>query len=791
MKLSISWLQTWLDKTIENDKLADKLTMSGLEVESIDKVADDFSKVVVGRALEIEQHPNADKLRVCQIDVGEAEALTIVCGAKNIKQNMKVAVALVGARLANNFKISKSKLRGVVSYGMICSSSELGISEESEGIMELPSDAPIGQDLREYLSLDDSIIDLAITPNRGDCLSTLGIATEIQAISEVKAKLLEVSPCAAKIDASLNVNLDIPESCPRYAGRVIKNIDANTKTPLWLQQRLERSGTRSINVIVDIMNYVMFELGQPMHAFDLAKISGSITVRNSKKSESLELLDGQTVELSADTMIIADDKNPLAIAGVMGGLDSGVTLPTKDIFLESAFFNPKAVAASVRNYNIISESSYRFERGVDPKLQVKAIERATKLIVEIAGGEPGPVIDVKDESFLPSTATIDLRFARVKKLLGLEIDPDEITKILTKLGFTCKATKEGLKVDVPPRRSDISMEADLIEEIIRVYGYDNLPTKLCYSSLDIVNYEDKLDLKALKNIFCNLGYQEVITYSFIDKKLQQLFDPTNEPKALINPITSEMSVMRTNLWPGLVTTYLYNQNRQNSRVRIFELGKRFIQSKNELLQEDVVSGLISGPLHPLQWSVSDSAADFFDLKGDIEKFLGLTHSLLEFDFKEVSHPALHPGQAAEIFRNGTSIGIFGALHPELNQSLGIKDNLFLFEIETTSLMDISTQDYKEVSKFPEIKRDLAILVDQTVPSQAIQDTISRVGGKLVKEVTIFDIYQGEGIRKDQKSVALALTLQDYSRTLVDQEIADLIDNVLLELKNGFGAELRG
>jgi len=735
MKLSISWLQTWLDKTIENDKLADKLTMSGLEVESIDKVADDFSKVVVGRALEIEQHPNADKLRVCQIDVGEAEALTIVCGAKNIKQNMKVAVALVGARLANNFKISKSKLRGVVSYGMICSSSELGISEESEGIMELPSDAPIGQDLREYLSLDDSIIDLAITPNRGDCLSTLGIATEIQAISEVKAKLLEVSPCAAKIDASLNV--------------------------------------------------------KPMHAFDLAKISGSITVRNSKKSESLELLDGQTVELSADTMIIADDKNPLAIAGVMGGLDSGVTLPTKDIFLESAFFNPKAVAASVRNYNIISESSYRFERGVDPKLQVKAIERATKLIVEIAGGEPGPVIDVKDESFLPSTATIDLRFARVKKLLGLEIDPDEITKILTKLGFTCKATKEGLKVDVPPRRSDISMEADLIEEIIRVYGYDNLPTKLCYSSLDIVNYEDKLDLKALKNIFCNLGYQEVITYSFIDKKLQQLFDPTNEPKALINPITSEMSVMRTNLWPGLVTTYLYNQNRQNSRVRIFELGKRFIQSKNELLQEDVVSGLISGPLHPLQWSVSDSAADFFDLKGDIEKFLGLTHSLLEFDFKEVSHPALHPGQAAEIFRNGTSIGIFGALHPELNQSLGIKDNLFLFEIETTSLMDISTQDYKEVSKFPEIKRDLAILVDQTVPSQAIQDTISRVGGKLVKEVTIFDIYQGEGIRKDQKSVALALTLQDYSRTLVDQEIADLIDNVLLELKNGFGAELRG
>lgn len=792
MKVSEIWLREWVNPALTREELCAQLTMAGLEVDELAPVAEEFTGVVVGKILSIEKHPEADRLNICSVDVGGGNPLTIVCGAKNVKVGMKVPAALEGAVLANKVKIILSQIRGVTSQGMLCSAKELGLSEQSEGLLQLPNNAVLGENIWEYLKLTDYVIDVAITPNRGDCLSLLGLAKEIAALNECALHIPNISPIKPSIDDTLKVTVQKSTECPRYVGRIIRDVKADTTTPMWMQERLRRSGLRSISPVVDVMNYVMLELGQPMHAFDLKQISDEIVVRMAKDNEELALLDGQTVKLSNDTLVIADKSKPLAIAGVMGGLDSGVTLLTQDIFLESAYFQPTIIGKTGRSYGLGSDSSYRFERGIDPTIQVLAIERATELLLEIVGGKPGPVIEVTNQEYLPQPAKINLRKERVAKILGLVISDRDIEKIMQRLGFSSDKIAEGWEVTVPARRSDITIEVDLIEEIARLYGYDKLPLLQAASSLTInPRPETQINLAAVRHVLCDLGYNEVVTYSFIDKKLQSLFDPELKPVELVNPISADMAVMRTNLWPGLVNTLIYNQNRQQSRVRLFEVGLRFIPEGSALLQQRMLSGLISGSAFPEQWGIPNREIDFFDLKGDLLNVFKLTLSPEEFTFKPCAHPALHPGQSAEIYRSGKLFGLIGVLHPSIKQSLDIQSKVIVFELALDQLDVARLPHFTEISKFPEIRRDIAILVDQAVPAAVIQDTISEVAGELLKDLNIFDIYQGKGIAQDRKSVALALTLQHASRTLRDEEVAELLERIIDALKDRFAAELRG
>lgn len=795
MKVSELWLREWVNPNLTPEQLSTRLTMSGFEVEEVTPAAEEFNKVVVGKILKLLKHPEADRLHICQVDIGSSEPLTIVCGAKNVKKDMKVPVALDGGFLPNNKKIGINEIRGILSYGMLCSAIELGLSEQGEGLLQLPNNAPIGANVWEYLKLNDFVFDIAITPNRGDCLSIMGMAKEISA--ETQSQLHTPNFCEVKpqIDDTLPINVSNPQACPAYVGRIIHNIQADVVTPMWLQERLRRTGIRCISPVVDVMNYVMIELGQPMHAFDLQKISTEIIVRMAKEGEEITLLDGQTKKLTPDTLVIADKIRPLAIAGVMGGLDSSVTLLTQAIFLESAFFSTSAISKMVRQYNLNSESSYRFERGIDPTLQRIAIERATELLLEIVGGTPGPVIEVLDSATLPKPSTITLRKQQIKKILGLTIPDTEIEKILHNLGFTYHAHEASWQVTVPPRRSDITLEIDLIEELIRLYGYDKLPIHSSVTNLALHPLpENRLSLTTLRRLFCDLGFNEVITYTFIDKKIQALFDPDVQPIELTNPITNDMSVMRTNLWPGLVNTLLYNLNRQQNRARLFEVGLRFISnqaSTGSLLQEKVISGLITGDTLPDQWGSARRDSDFFDLKGALEMVLKLTLSPDEFIFKPSIHPALHPGQTAEIYRKGKWVGILGCLHPSIIQELDIQNKVFVFELALDQLEMAKVPKATEISKFPEIRRDLAILVDRAVPAQRIQDTIKEVTGELLQDINIFDVYHGKGIDTNCKSIALSMVLQHTSRTLRDEEVADLLERVIVALKDRFAAELRG
>ncbi|MEO8402264.1 MAG: phenylalanine--tRNA ligase subunit beta [Gammaproteobacteria bacterium] len=792
MKISEHWLREWVNPAVTSDELCERLTMAGLEIEEVAPVAEKFSGVVVGKVLHVEKHPEADRLHVCTVDTNGAEPLTIVCGAKNVQAGIKVAAALEGAVLANNLKITASKLRGVLSHGMLCSAQELGLTTEGEGLIVLPADAPVGENVWEYLNLADHVIDISITPNRGDCLSVLGVATDIAALMQTEIHNLPISKIETTISDTLPVTISEQIECPHYVGRIIRNVTADAITPVWLQERLRRSGTRSISPIVDVMNYVMLELGQPMHAFDLEKISGGIEVRMAKTSEQLELLDGQTITFAPKTLVIADQQKPLAIAGVMGGLDSGVTLLTKNIFLESAFFQPTSIARTSRHYKLGSDSSYRFERGVDPALQMRAIERATQLILVIAGGEAGPVTDELYNAHLPQPKEISLRSLRIAKILGLKIADHEIENILQRLSFVTKKTQDGWQVTVPARRFDITLEIDLIEEIIRIYGYEKIPLHTAVSGMQINPRSEKtIPLATIRHLLSGMGYQEVVTYSFVDKKLQNLFDPETQPKELLNPMTSEMSVMRTTLWPGLVNTLLYNRNRQQSRVRIFETGLRFIFKDSQILQQPVVSGLICGSAMPEQWNVATRKVDFFDLKGDLENILKLTFATDEFEFKNSTHSSLHPGQAADIYRSGEYVGVLGALHPAILQSLDLQEPVLVFEMLLDRITTANLPRFSEISKFPEIRRDIALLVNQAVPVRSIQDTIINVAGELLQDVKVFDVYQGKGVAPEQKSIALALILQHATRTLVDEEVALLMERVINALKEKFAAELRG
>ncbi|SDZ86104.1 phenylalanine--tRNA ligase subunit beta [Microbulbifer marinus] len=800
MKFSNSWLRDWVNPQLTAQELADQITMAGLEVDGVEKVAGEFSGVVVGEILACEQHPDADKLRVCTVAGHPDGEMQVVCGAPNARAGIKIPFALVGAKLPGDFKIKKAKLRGVESFGMLCAQTELELGEDSDGIWELPEAAPTGQDLREYLQLDDETIEVDLTPNRSDCLGIAGIARDVGVLNRCAVCGPEITPVAQQIDDSLPVSLMAEEACPRYVGRVIRNIDIKATTPLWMQERLRRSGLRSIDPVVDVTNYVLLELGQPMHAFDLNKLSGGIKVRLAEKGEELTLLDGQEVKLQEGTLLITDDEKPLAMAGIMGGLDSSVTDSTRDIFLESAFFSPLAIAGKARSYGLHTDSSHRFERGVDYRLQEKAVERATQLLLDIVGGEPGPVHLRELSELMPAERHISLRRARVEQGLGVALGDDEIVDILTRLGLEkIEQNADGWTFLVPSFRFDIAIEADLLEELARVYGYNRIPSESFTAALDIVPQEEsEIAQSALEQTLLARGYNEAITFSFIDSDSAALFDPKAEPVALQNPISAELAVMRTSLIPGLCKSLQYNLNRQQNRVRLFETGLRFVPNGNsvaDLKQEPMVAGLVYGSRFAENWTGGKDLVDFYDIKADVEALLA--HCGLEglgaeegFRFEAGEHPALHPGQCARIYRGEREVGVVGALHPQLQKKLDLPKAAFVFELSLEALGQARLPAFRPLSRFPEVRRDLALLIDADVPAASMVETAIEAAGETLTDLKIFDVYQGKGIDFNRKSVAMGLTFQHPSRTLNDDEINAAVDSVVGKLEQKYNASLR-
>ncbi|OHC31553.1 MAG: phenylalanine--tRNA ligase subunit beta [Pseudomonadales bacterium RIFCSPLOWO2_12_59_9] len=791
MKFSEQWLRTWVNPQVSSDELVARLSMAGLEVDSVTPVAGQFSGIVVGEVLSTEPHPDADKLRVCQVSNG-SETFQVVCGAPNVRPGLKIPFAMIGAELPGDFKIKKAKLRGVESSGMLCSAAELQISEENDGLLELASDAPVGEDVRVYLQLNDQSIEVDLTPNRGDCLSLAGLAREVGALYAAPVESVQVLAVVAVHDSVLLVEVLAPQACPRYLGRVVRNVDLSRPTPLWMVERLRRADVRSIDAAVDITNYVMLELGQPMHAFDLAQINGGIHVRMAEEGEKLVLLGGQEVSLRADTLVIADHHRALAIAGVMGGESSGVTAQTRDLFLEAAFFDCIALAGKARSYGLHTDSSHRFERGVDSQLTREAMERATGLLLEIVGGEAGPIIEVVSPAHLPNIAPITLRAERIEQMLGMAMDSSEIERLLSALGLGVSADGAGQwTITVPSHRFDISIEVDLIEELARLYGYNRLPVRYPQARLAPQRKaEAAVELPSLRRLMVARGYQEAITYSFIDPKMFELFNPGVAPLMLANPISADMAAMRSSLWPGLVKALQHNLNRQQTRVRMFESGLRFVGQLEGLQQQAMLAGVICGSRLPESWGHGREAVDFYDLKADVEALLACAGSADEFSFMAGEHPALHPGQTARIERGGRLVGFIGAMHPELAKTLGIDQPVYLFELVLAEVATGRMPKFSELSRFPEVRRDLALLADRDVAASAILETIRAAAGECLTDLRLFDVYHGKGIDPHRKSLAVGLTWQHPSRTLNDDEVNASIQNILSLLEQKFNATLR-
>lgn len=791
MKFSENWLREKIKLDISQAQLIAQMTMAGLEVDDVSPVAQAFQGIVVGEVVECGQHPNADKLRVCKVNVGEEALLDIVCGASNVRAGLKVACAKVGATLGADFKIKKAKLRGEPSHGMLCSASELGFADTADGIIELAADAPLGQDIREYLQLDDYIIDVDLTPNRGDCLSIEGIARDMATVNRVAYQDSDVAAVPAQSDTVFPVNISAFDACPHYVGRIIEGINLNVSSPVWLQERLRRSGMRPIDPVVDVTNYVMLEMGQPMHAFDLDSLSGGIEVRMAKAGEIMTLLDGNDITLDETCLLITDEKEILALAGVMGAENSGINEQTQSIFLESAFFSPTAIAGRARSFGLHTESSHRYERGVSPDLQVKAIERATQLLLEIVGGTPGPLINVKDEAHIPAKSLISLRPKRIEQVLGVSFSDDEVLEILQGLGMTVYSQGEKWEVQVPLRRFDISIEEDLIEELARIYGYDNIPAVLPRDDLSMHKVpETQVSVMNLKQCLLELGYSEAISYSFICPKWQSHFVSEMNSPRLVNPLSPELSQMRQSLWPGLVQAVQYNQNRQQETLRLFESGLRFFYENETIRQQRVIAGVACGQAQPEQWGAARRDVDFFDVKASVESLLALTADEAGFSFVAETHTALHPGQSAKIMRGDQVIGWMGAIHPKVEKALDLDGPIYVFELYCDGLEAAKLPRFEALSKFPAIRRDLALVADDKIPAGEIMQQIKLSGDDLVKEVTLFDIYQGPGVAEGKRSLALALTLQHGSRTLIDQEVTSLIDSVVQSLHDKLGVTLR-
>ena len=790
MQISVAWLRSYINPAISTDELVEQLTMAGLEVGAVEPAAAKFSGVVVGVVVAMQQHPDADRLRVCQVDVGAAEPLQIVCGASNVRVGLKIPAALCGAVLPGDFKIKKSKLRGVESYGMLCSEKELGLAADAHGLMELADDAPVGVDIREYLSLDDVIIEVDLTPNRADCLCVEGLAREVAVLNKMDWSPIQVDNVAVSHQEALTVSVNATAACPRYLGRLIKGVNAQAVTPLWMQERLRRSGLRSLGPLVDVTNYVLIELGQPLHVFDADKLSGGITVRYAKADESIALLNNQLIKLDTEALVIADDRQALALAGIMGGSDSAVNDETSAVFLECAFFAPQAIAGKARRFGLHTDSSHRFERGVDATLQTRAIERATQLLIDIAGGSAGPITEVTTDATLPQRPAVFLRRSRIEKTLGMALADEQILDIFQRLGMVVQTQADGWHIVPPGFRFDMAIEADLIEEIARIYGYNNLPSSslLMRSELSPAT-EAVLDIDRVKDMLVDRGYQEAITYSFVDEEIQKAVAPEMDVIRLKNPISSELAVMRTTLWCGLLKAALYNTNRQQNRVRLFETGLRFIKKDGETQQQKMLAGLVLGGAYNEQWGEQARKVDFFDIKADIQALFALTGC--EAQFLSAQQPALHPGQTAEILTaDGEKIGWLGMLHPTLEKQLGFDTPVFLFELDQTLVLNKRIPIFKSLSKYPSVRRDLALIVNEAVFAQDIIDCIKGGAEPALQDVTVFDIYRGKGVDEGSKSVALSLIMQDDTQTLTDSEIDAIVGRLLTLLTEKMYAKLR-
>jgi phenylalanyl-tRNA synthetase beta chain len=788
MEISENWLREWADPAIDSDTLISQLTMAGLEVESVRSAAPKLTDVVVAEVVAIEKHPDADKLNVCQVSDGK-ESYTVVCGARNVRAKLKVAFARIGAELPG-IKIKKAKLRGVESQGMICSAAELQLTESSDGILELPEDAPPGVSIVEYLLLDDNIIEIDLTPNRGDCLSIAGVAREVSAINKVPLAQTGVTSVDNSIDDSFSVELEAPGHCPRYVGRIIKGIDPQAQTPLWMQEKLRRCGLRPISPVVDVTNYVMMELGQPMHGFDFDKLNGGIKVRLAKSGEKVALLDQTEVECRDDTLLIADHAGGVALAGIMGGLDSSVQSDTRNIFLEAAHFSALQLAGKARGFGMHTDASHRFERGVDALLPPIAMQRATGLLLDIVGGEAGPLIDAMVDEDMPQTPQVELRYDRVNRLLGINVERDEVSGILQRLNMQLTEQADGWQVTPPSYRFDINIEADLIEEIGRLIGYNNIPGSRESSHIQMESFsEQRVSVNRIRDILVEQGYFEAVTYSFVSPELQAILDPGQQTLPLANPISTDMSVMRTRLLPGLVQALQHNLNRQQSRVRLFETGLCFVPTDNGLEQTPHIAGIITGSRIEDGLYASAASLDFFDIKGDLEMILRLAGES-DFSFTRSSNPVLHPGQGADLTCAGKSIGFVGGLHPSVLKKLDINQTVFVFEMETSAILTAKLPKFNEMSRFPSIRRDISISVDNNLPVRDLVDSIYSIKNEILQEVFVFDVYTGKEVRKNRKSVALGLILQDFSRTLVDEDVENLVAKILAQLKEHYNADLR-
>ncbi|MEA3586923.1 phenylalanine--tRNA ligase subunit beta [Pseudidiomarina sp. 1APP75-27a] len=794
MKFSEKWLRSWVNPALDQVALAEQLSMAGLEVDDVTPVAEAFSSVVVGEVVKCWQHPDADKLQVTEVNIGADEPATIVCGAPNCRQGLKVAVATVGAVLPGDFKIKKAKLRGQPSHGMLCSNAELGLNDDHDGIVELPADAPVGMDYREYLELNDVTFDVDLTPNRADCLGLRGIAREVGVLNRMAVTEPEINEVKAVHDASRAIELVAAEACPRYLGRIVKNVNVGAESPLWLTERLRRSGVRSIDPVVDVTNYVLLELGHPMHAFDNDKLKGDVQVRMAQTDEKLTLLDGTEVTLQDDVLVIADSEKALAMAGIFGGEDSGVTTESNTIFLESAFFAPAAIAGRARRFGLHTDASHRYERGVDPELQRSAMERATTLIIEICGGEAGPVVEAKDDRHLPQPQQVRLRKARLASVLGISIADDEVTEILERLGFTVSSDDEGWQVSVPTFRFDIAIEEDLIEEVARIYGYHRIQATAPAAQLRMVpRKESAIAAGTLKQLLVDRGYQEAITYSFVDPKHQAMLFDDSAALTLPFPISLDMSSMRVSLWPGLIGAVAHNQKRQQQSLSFCETGLRFLpdeDAENGVRQEPMIAGIRAGKAFGEHWDEGERAVDFFDIKGDVEALLAATGEPQLYTFVADAHPALHPGQSAAIFKNGKNVGYLGAVHPQFEKKLGLNGRTFVFELELAAVQQRRLPAAQSVSRYPSIRRDLAIVVPTQLAAGEILKAIENVGVNHLVGLNLFDVYEGTGVAEGYRSLALSLTLQHPERTLEDQEINTAVNAVVEMLTNEFGATLR-
>jgi phenylalanyl-tRNA synthetase beta chain len=791
MKIVESWLREWIDPDLDTDALAYRLTMAGHEVDGIAREGAGLDGVIVAEVVAVGKHPDADRLSLCKVSTGGAETVDVVCGAPNVRAGMKSPLAQPGVTLPNGIKLRKARIRGVESNGMLCSAVELGLGEDSDGIIELPVDAEAGQPLADYLQLPDAVIDLDLTPNRGDCFSVLGIAREVAALTGAELKSAVFPSVPATLKDQQPVELVFPEGCPVFAGRVVRNIDPKSRSPVWMVERLRRAGLRAIHPVVDVTNYVMLELGQPLHAYDMELVNGPIRPRLSEPGETLTLLDEKEVTLDDRTLVITDDSGVIGLAGLMGGLSTAVSDKTIDVFFEGAFWPQAYMAGRARSYGMHTDASLRFERGVDPEGQGRAVERATALLVDIAGGEAGPLVVTSAKEHLPERKPIHLRRDRVAMLLGLELDDHVIVDMLHRLGLGITEVGDGWDVVAPSYRFDLEVEVDLIEELARVFGYDEIPetTAIAETPLEAVS-ESAVDIELAASTLVARDYQEVITYSFVDVEANSALAGIESELVLSNPISSEMSVMRASLWPGMLQALAANASRQQERVRLFEIGKSFHGSLEQHQEVLRIAGAVTGPVLPEQWSASSHSVDFFDIKGDVSALLALAGHEQPSRYAPVEHPALQPGQAAEIVRDGQVIGVFGKLHPMHAKRFDLRRDVFLFELDADAALASSAPRAQPVSRYPSIRRDIAIVVNEKVSAAELVAAVEASSPELISNVRIFDIYQGPGIEAGLKSVALGLILQETSRTLTDADADSAMQAAVRNLQDKFAAELR-